>query len=301
MSNFGSIHLPRELLDHIISFLIGDSHQSLFACSLVASSWIDPARRRLFRELEYCVRPGAEPDFRPLLQFLETTYSIAKHVKILELQGRVGYPKFKLWGRLDSQTFAGLIAVLPRLEEVILDDVILLPSPSPPIDPPELLTPAVIPKTLQCLDIRDTQVEEADFLSALSTLCEFFRPISSVHYLELSGMRSSCDLKSIEDVRAACGALDLLAHFKVEQLNIATEANIVLLLLELIRRASTPSLRNLEYSYVGGITPEKEKSVIFQCFLDDVGAELKDLTIDSTEFRGVCYDIFWDRTKSDDP
>lgn len=40
--------LPHELLDEICGYLPPDDKQSLRACSLVARSWVSPARRRLF-------------------------------------------------------------------------------------------------------------------------------------------------------------------------------------------------------------------------------------------------------------
>ena len=40
--------LPQELLDEIIGYIPRDDQQSLRNCSLVAKSWVNPSRRRLF-------------------------------------------------------------------------------------------------------------------------------------------------------------------------------------------------------------------------------------------------------------
>lgn len=114
--------------------------------------------------------------------------------------------------------FAGLIDALPGLEGVILDKIIHLPSPSSTIDPPGPLVPAVTPKTLRYLYILETRIEETDLLSALSTLCEFLRPVSSVAYLQFRKMHSSCDLENLEDVRGICKTLEHPTDFKVELL-----------------------------------------------------------------------------------
>ena len=47
------MNLPRELLDEIFSYLPSYDSRPLRACSLVARSWVSPARRRLFSSVTF--------------------------------------------------------------------------------------------------------------------------------------------------------------------------------------------------------------------------------------------------------
>jgi len=50
------MNLPHELLDEILSYLPSDDRNSFRACSLVARSWVSPARRRLFSSVVITAR-----------------------------------------------------------------------------------------------------------------------------------------------------------------------------------------------------------------------------------------------------
>ncbi len=277
------MHLPQELLNHIINFLHHShwGHRALFACSLVSSSWTDQARRGLFHRLEYVRGEQVEPDFPSLLLFLESTPSVAKHVRILDLHGGDDISENPYRGTLNSQTFAGIIAALPSLLDITLRESMLLPSPSLDFDFAELSVPAGLPKPLRTLSLSSLRPEGTGPFSALSTLSQYLRPISSIQELVFYIVVSDLDLESRDDVRAACKTLELPTNFRIETLDLTLQSNIGILPLEIVRRASPPSLRNLVYfDFDGGANIE-----VLQSFLGDVGASLEDVTITLSGFQ----------------
>ncbi len=272
-----SMHLPQELLDHIFSFLRHSrwGHRALSACSLVSSSWTDPAHRGLFHHLEYIRGEQVEPDFPSLLRFLENSPSVAKHVRILYLHGGGDISQNPYWGTLDPQTFAGIISALPGLLDVTLKKTVLLPSPSLNPDFTEPSVPHIIPKPLRALSLSSLRPEGTGSLSALLTLLQYLRPFSSVQTLFFFLTYSDCDLETINNVQAVCNTLELPTNLGIETLDFAAESHMVLLPLEIVRRASPPSLRKLAF-YDSG---EGRNIEVLQGLLDDVGAGLEDLTI----------------------
>lgn len=270
------MQLPQELLDCIINYL-HDSRSTLRASSLVSSSWTDPARRYLFRRLKYVRGPYLVPDYPSLLRFLEATPSIARHVRILDLRGKT----YRVdWDKLDSRTFSDLIAMLPCLEDVTLRMIHLLPPPSPaPIiaDPTGLSGAVSIPKPLRSLCFQVVRLDGVDSSSALSILCQYLRPISSVQILELDSLGSSCDRDSISNITALYKTLSSSIDLDIETLIVETASFATLLPLEAIRRTPPSRLRNLECSCGG-----RDGVEILQSLLDDVGTALESVSISFT-------------------
>lgn len=272
--------LPLELVDYILSFL---SHRpTLTACSLVSSSWTDFAHRRLFHDLTYVRGKWDVPSIPSLLQFLRDSPSIAKHVRILDLEG--GCDQIATyWCNINPQEFASLLATLPNLEEIIMDVVVLHPSSTPTDDSPK---PVALPKKLHRLKIGQLYTEYDD--EVYDPICELLHPIASIQILDIYNISSECDDEKASEVREKCKTLDLPNDLGVETLILQSDSNASLVFLECIRRASPQSLRNLKLSHYGQRGDEDQRGVM-QEFLNDAGLGLENITISLTGVQSKHY------------
>ncbi|KAH8093065.1 hypothetical protein BXZ70DRAFT_437244 [Cristinia sonorae] len=79
--------LPQELIEEIIDY-VGDNTPTLRACSLVASSWVVPARRHIFRAIVVSKKTGDTGDADGVLSFIrvQRAASIRHSVRELTIQ-----------------------------------------------------------------------------------------------------------------------------------------------------------------------------------------------------------------------
>lgn len=267
--------IPPELFSHILGFV---PHSSQSACSLVCSSWTEPAQRWLFHKVVYTRgSQGGEPDVPSLLCFLQESPLIARHVRILDLCGSRRQYIHYLYCRITPEIFAGLLDALPNLEHVELNEVTVLQSSlwHARIEGANDV-PTRPGKRLKSLKFHGTRIEGVD---CYSTLLQYLRPISSLQTLIIMDHPHITPQHNpghtIED---RCKSLDLPTHLGVENLIWENESSLIPFFLELVRRSSPRSLRHLHHLYQA-TAHDTDLSNTFQYFLNDIGDELQSLSL----------------------
>lgn len=254
--------------------------------------WTDAAHRYLFRKLVYVRGKWDIPDVPALLRFLEDTPSVAKHVRILDLEGGCDQ-MMSYWADVEPDVFASLLEALPNVEHVIMDVVIFSGCSSDDEDEDngedkdrnmdtKLMTFGGSGRHLKSLKIGRTSIEGGNPFYTLSRLLQ---PIESLHTLQVSGLSYLPDQRSVVSLREYCSGLVLPSHLGIQKFVWKFESTVAIVFLETLRQASPCTLRHFDFSYFTHSDWENMTWVV-QDFLNDVGAGLETLSIALTGAHG---------------
>lgn len=234
---------------------------------------MDSARRHHFHRLVYFRRPKDTVNLPALLQFLQGTLTVAKHVRILDLRGFKGSRLFQhRWCRISSRTFKDLLEALPNVDQVEMNEATFL----------EVSTPSRLHvgsgKRLKSLRFYDVKVQGPDYCS---TLLRILQPISSVQILQVLDIPCVHTLPPGHTIQEQCGTLDLPTHLEIETLVWENDSELMPFFLEIIRRNSPRRFRHLHYWYRSR-TDDINPTYAVQEFLNDIGDELESLSLKVT-------------------
>src|SRR5258708_3715394 len=150
--------LPQELIDKIIGILASDV-PSLHSCSLVATSWIQPSRRRLFKNILISRDTHQRWLDRISPTNAELLYNIRSFAYISDSNARGGNPRAPY--RIDS--FHHYLPSLCRLETLGLQFMSLGPDV-----PQQIGLFSAFQHTLSSLFLRNCHVTSSAFITLIN-------------------------------------------------------------------------------------------------------------------------------------
>ncbi|KAJ3474073.1 hypothetical protein NLI96_g12664 [Meripilus lineatus] len=265
--------LPLELIDHIFTFLYFN-RPTLSNCSLTRP-----------RPRQWDI-----PNLPELLRFFHETPSIAKHIRILDIEGGCDQI-FAYWAQFGPEVFVDVVDALPNLEEVVIDVASIREQVEDKdidnvVGYPE---PRVPGRHLRSLMIGQATIEGDN---PCLTLYHLLHSISSVKFLKIAGLSSSADDTSVITIRNFAKKLYSSTnwHLDVEKLEWEYECDSGLFLVEMCRKSSPCKLRHLDFKYYDD--PESDnRTAVAQEFLNDVGGGLESLSIALTGIQRSALDI----------
>ncbi|KAH9893515.1 hypothetical protein C8Q73DRAFT_536322 [Cubamyces lactineus] len=141
---YGLDDLPLELVDLVFRHAgnLRDAKQTIIACACVSRLWRKLALPHLFSSLKVVNRA----DFYDFSTFLTTHPDLARHIRFLTLarlrrRGMMPMAELVIGPNISHSGLANIVARLPKLEELCLDEVFILDSEIDSASPPALLTP----------------------------------------------------------------------------------------------------------------------------------------------------------------
>ncbi|KAJ3482682.1 hypothetical protein NLI96_g6818 [Meripilus lineatus] len=175
--------LPTELLYDIIDNLHND-RPALHACTLVAHTWLLPARRNLFRSLHIVQREdGKEPShITEFAAFLKTSPVIVEIIEELHIQGSIPCPYTPPVSVLPNVIILAIMRDLPRLTSLILEGV-RIDFGTPASDDTSLPLLEIDPPPQPCSLTKLAFVDVVMTVDHLSHILSYAGSVQTLHFL----------------------------------------------------------------------------------------------------------------------
>ncbi|KAJ3478021.1 hypothetical protein NLI96_g10051 [Meripilus lineatus] len=216
---------------------------------------------------------------RRLQEFLESTPSIAQHVRKIVLRGTTKCDAMHINANLDVERFLAILAALPNLEEVSLVSL------SIDIIKDRL---SMIPRSrnLRCLTLEDISVFG---LCHFSVILHFLQPFRTIQHLTIGSIRTAYDKGGTNRAVQSLQSLSVPSGLATGTIKINTWNHASLLFLYICRK-TCESLHTFHFKS-SGFVDEVEFLPAIPRFVFNVGPRLRQLIMNTSEIYYTPFDL----------
>ncbi|KAI0792426.1 hypothetical protein C8Q75DRAFT_599949 [Abortiporus biennis] len=240
------MHLPQELIDHIIDQL-HDDKQSLRSCSLVSHSFQPSSRIGLFHKFRVkCSKAGIHRLIE-FSNFLASKPSVAKYIPELELNGEETY----CMAILPRSTLCSILTNLPNLHSLFLVRFVWKYSSQREVSSKDIFIPLSLRRLNLCNFSIKYSVCDRVHLPILN-IFSLFGTIEelAIDRLWIPGAHHTHHIvqQQIEEARQEHENRTLIHKFQVSSFNLNASCPGAIFMMEIIRNTSSPRYLNLHLS-----------------------------------------------------